>query len=195
MISVNKVPVRYLCYWEDHSISWPDDPRKEVLTENQILWRKIMENVWNKLGRIWISIFELQKWLIYFTGKKGGALLSALHSNMQHGDPFVKSLVRHTLNLVSFKCLGWMFVPGNPNGLGCLVPISLAARSITVLTVLGMTVSRWSLSDQILKLQTNFFLFCRNQVWHFDTKNSCYQSFPIWFWWTELKTHYPWNFN
>ena len=39
----------------------------------------------------------------YFTGKKGGALLSALHSNMQHGDPFVKSLVRHTLNLVSAK--------------------------------------------------------------------------------------------
>ena len=38
--------------------------------------------------------------LMYFTGKKGGALLSALHSNMQHGDPFVKSLVRHTLNLV-----------------------------------------------------------------------------------------------
>lgn len=34
------------------------------------------------------------------TGKKGGALLSALHSNMQHGDPFVKSLVRHILNLV-----------------------------------------------------------------------------------------------
>lgn len=34
-------------------------------------------------------------------GKKGGALLSALHSNMQHGDPFVKSLVRHTLNLVA----------------------------------------------------------------------------------------------
>ena len=42
----------------------------------------------------------------YFTGKKGGALLSALHSNMQHGDPFVKSLVRHTLNLVSFNHLG-----------------------------------------------------------------------------------------
>ncbi|XP_044170945.1 gamma-tubulin complex component 3 homolog [Acropora millepora] len=34
-------------------------------------------------------------------GKKGGALLSALYSNMQHGDPFVKSLVRHILNLVS----------------------------------------------------------------------------------------------
>lgn len=34
-------------------------------------------------------------------GKKGGALLSALHSNMQHGDPFVKSLVRHILNLVA----------------------------------------------------------------------------------------------
>lgn len=33
-------------------------------------------------------------------GKKGGALLSALYSNMQHGDPFVKSLVRHILNLV-----------------------------------------------------------------------------------------------
>ena len=46
----------------------------------------------------------------YSTGKKGGALLSALHSNMQHGDPFVKSLVRHTLNLVSFKCLGLIFV-------------------------------------------------------------------------------------
>ena len=40
------------------------------------------------------------KYWILFTGKKGGALLSALHSNMQHGDPFVKSLVRHTLNLV-----------------------------------------------------------------------------------------------
>ena len=37
---------------------------------------------------------------LFNTGKKGGALLSALHSNMQHGDPFVKSLVRHILNLV-----------------------------------------------------------------------------------------------
>lgn len=37
---------------------------------------------------------------LYNTGKKGGALLSALYSNMQHGDPFVKSLVRHILNLV-----------------------------------------------------------------------------------------------
>ena len=37
------------------------------------------------------------------SGKKGGALLSALHSNMQHGDPFVKSLVRHTLNLVRLE--------------------------------------------------------------------------------------------
>ena len=42
-----------------------------------------------------------KKLLFFFAGKKGGALLSALHSNMQHGDPFVKSLVRHTLNLVS----------------------------------------------------------------------------------------------
>lgn len=47
----------------------------------------------------------------YSTGKKGGALLSALHSNMQHGDPFVKSLVRHTLNLVSFQQLGLIFFP------------------------------------------------------------------------------------
>ena len=37
---------------------------------------------------------------LFNAGKKGGALLSALHSNMQHGDPFVKSLVRHILNLV-----------------------------------------------------------------------------------------------
>ncbi|EDO26597.1 predicted protein [Nematostella vectensis] len=34
-------------------------------------------------------------------GKKGGALLSAIHTYMQHGDPFVRSLVKHMLNLVS----------------------------------------------------------------------------------------------
>ena len=36
---------------------------------------------------------------------------------MQHGDPFVKSLVRHTLNLVSFKHLGLFLFCSNPNGL------------------------------------------------------------------------------
>ena len=47
-----------------------------------------------------LSLFNLSVFINISPGKKGGALLSALHSNMQHGDPFVKSLVRHTLNLV-----------------------------------------------------------------------------------------------
>lgn len=34
-------------------------------------------------------------------GKKGGALASCIFSYMQHGDPFIKSLIKHTLTLVS----------------------------------------------------------------------------------------------
>ncbi|KAH3813588.1 hypothetical protein DPMN_142049 [Dreissena polymorpha] len=34
-------------------------------------------------------------------GKKGGALASSIYSYMQHGDPFVKSLIRHILTMVS----------------------------------------------------------------------------------------------
>lgn len=36
-------------------------------------------------------------------GKKGGALASALYSYMQHGDPFVQSLIQHILNMVCFR--------------------------------------------------------------------------------------------
>ena len=32
--------------------------------------------------------------------KKGGALTSAVHSYMQHGDPSIRALVRHTLATV-----------------------------------------------------------------------------------------------
>ena len=35
------------------------------------------------------------------TGKKGGALASSIFSYMQHGDPFVKSLIKHILKMVS----------------------------------------------------------------------------------------------
>ena len=34
-------------------------------------------------------------------GKKGGALATAIHSYLQHGDPTVRSLIRHMLALVS----------------------------------------------------------------------------------------------
>lgn len=34
-------------------------------------------------------------------GKKGGSLLTAIHSYMQHGDPYVKALVKHILNQVA----------------------------------------------------------------------------------------------
>ena len=37
----------------------------------------------------------------YLTGKKGGALASSIFSYMQHGDPFVKSLIKHILKMVS----------------------------------------------------------------------------------------------
>jgi gamma-tubulin complex component 3 len=37
---------------------------------------------------------------MFFLGKKGGALASAVHSYLQHGDPFVRGLVKHTLTLV-----------------------------------------------------------------------------------------------
>ncbi|ESO86326.1 hypothetical protein LOTGIDRAFT_167139 [Lottia gigantea] len=33
-------------------------------------------------------------------GKKGGALASAIYSYIQHGDPFVRSLIKHTLTMV-----------------------------------------------------------------------------------------------
>ena len=48
----------------------------------------------------WLGVLPLIGVNIYATGKKGGALLSALHAYMQHGDPFVKSLVKHMLNQV-----------------------------------------------------------------------------------------------
>lgn len=35
------------------------------------------------------------------SGKKGGSLLSAIHSYMQHGDPYVRALVKHILNQVA----------------------------------------------------------------------------------------------
>jgi len=35
------------------------------------------------------------------TDKKGGELASAVHSYMQHGDPMIRSLVQHTLAVVS----------------------------------------------------------------------------------------------
>lgn len=38
-------------------------------------------------------------------GKKGGALASALYSYMQHGDPFVQSLIQHILNMVGYRTM------------------------------------------------------------------------------------------
>lgn len=37
----------------------------------------------------------------HHTGKKGGALASAIHSHMQHGDPYIRSVIKHTLALVA----------------------------------------------------------------------------------------------
>ena len=39
--------------------------------------------------------------LLCHAGKKGGALASAIHSHMQHGDPYVRSVIKHTLALVA----------------------------------------------------------------------------------------------
>ena len=39
--------------------------------------------------------------VLVFSGKKGGALASSIFSYMQHGDPFVKSLIKHILTMVS----------------------------------------------------------------------------------------------
>ena len=36
-----------------------------------------------------------------FSGKKGGALASSVHSYMNHGDPAVQTLVCHLLSVVS----------------------------------------------------------------------------------------------
>ena len=75
-----------------------------------------MENVIKQSGKNLHFNLGTKKMVDFFSsGKKGGALLSALHSNMQHGDPFVKSLVRHTLNLVS--CKHELIFYSNPNGL------------------------------------------------------------------------------
>lgn len=42
-------------------------------------------------------------------GKKGGALASALYSYMQHGDPFVQSLIQHILNMVGYHTMCSIF--------------------------------------------------------------------------------------
>ena len=39
--------------------------------------------------------------MFYITGKKGGALASTIYSYMQHGDPYVKSLIKHILTMVA----------------------------------------------------------------------------------------------
>ena len=40
------------------------------------------------------------RFLIFTSGKKGGALASSIYSYMQHGDPYIKALIKHTLTLV-----------------------------------------------------------------------------------------------
>ncbi|XP_013415922.1 gamma-tubulin complex component 3 homolog [Lingula anatina] len=39
-------------------------------------------------------------------GKKGGALATVIHSYLQHGDPFMRALVKHTLTLVAQPIFG-----------------------------------------------------------------------------------------
>ena len=53
----------------------------------------------------------LYKQLLCFSGKKGGALASAIYSYMQHGDPFVKSLIKHILTMVWYIVTLVIFVP------------------------------------------------------------------------------------
>ena len=49
-----------------------------------------------------LCILQRQVFIMYtLTGKKGGALASSIFSHMQHGDPFVKSLIKHILKMVS----------------------------------------------------------------------------------------------
>ena len=44
-----------------------------------------------------ISVF------LFLSGKKGGALASSIFSYMQHGDPYIKALIKHTLTLVGIQ--------------------------------------------------------------------------------------------
>ena len=41
----------------------------------------------------------------FIAGKKGGALLSAIHSNTKVGDPYVRDLMKDILNTVSQESL------------------------------------------------------------------------------------------
>ncbi|KAL5004454.1 hypothetical protein ScPMuIL_017910 [Solemya velum] len=46
-------------------------------------------------------------------GKKGGALASSIYSYMQHGDPYIKSLIKHILTMIAqpiyARLLRWMY--------------------------------------------------------------------------------------
>ena len=44
---------------------------------------------------------------IYISGKKGGALASTVHSYMQHGNPMIKELIKHTLTMVGLSKPGF----------------------------------------------------------------------------------------
>jgi hypothetical protein len=54
-------------------------------------------------ARLKIKIKKYMNFLLccYGSGKKGGALASAVHSYLNHGDPAVQALVRHLLAVVS----------------------------------------------------------------------------------------------
>lgn len=49
-------------------------------------------------------IYGTISWM-FFSGKKGGALSSSVYSYMLHGDPFIASLIKHILTMVSVKFL------------------------------------------------------------------------------------------
>lgn len=51
-----------------------------------------------------LNIFDMYE-VTLVTGKKGGALASSIFSYMQHGDPYVRGLIKHTLTLVRWGYL------------------------------------------------------------------------------------------
>ena len=53
----------------------------------------------NLLIFVWMS-FVPKSHVFVLTGKKGGALASGIYSCMQHGDPFVRSVIKLNLTMV-----------------------------------------------------------------------------------------------
>lgn len=57
----------------------------------------------------WFCEYEFGCFRVFPAGRKGGELASAVHAYTKTGDPYVRSLVKHILSLVSHPVLSFLY--------------------------------------------------------------------------------------